>query len=157
MHTTTASLTDLLPLLFCAILFIGLMKFLSSKKTKDIKIAQKDYESARNHFFDNIPAKEILTLEDFQTMKKLISSSEMEGVYLLLSKNIIEEQAHASEEVQFQLKTFLDKALPIISSIDNEDENKPAIVNEFRKLFNLYANKETRKVFQDKKILHVKY
>ncbi len=155
-HQKMEKIIDLLPVTIALILFVCSVTAFPFFKRKTLETLQEQYLGVRNNFFESIPAKEILIAEDFQIMKTLVSSSEIEGVYLLLSKNIIEEQAHANEEVQFQLKIFLDKALPIINSMDNEDENRHAIITEIRKLFDLYANKETRELFQGKKLLHLK-
>lgn len=152
---------EYLPIIVAALVFGCIFAFFHFKKKKEVG-KQTEYQELRNEFLNYLPSEEILTPEDFQMVKDLLKESTPsketpEGVYIILSKNIIQEKAHANMEVQFQLKVFLTKVLPIIENINDEDKGKHAIVTECRQLFQLYANTETSSIFKGTKFLHLKH
>lgn len=152
---------EYLPIIVAALVFGCIFCFFHFKKKKE-EGKQTEYREFRNEFFDHLPSEEILTPEDFQMVKDLLKESPSskdapESIYIILSKNIIEEKAHVNEEVQFQLRVFLTKVIPIIENIDNDDKRKHTIMTECRQLFQLYANTETQTIFKSAKFLHLKH
>jgi hypothetical protein len=152
---------DFLPIVGATLIFACFFAFFHFKKKKAVG-KQTEYQEFRGEFFNHLPTEEILTPEDCKIIKDLLKESAPskdtpESVYIILSKNIIQENAHANQEVQYQLKVFLEKVIPIIENIDDEDEGKHVIVTECRQLFQLYANAETKSIFKGTKFLHLKH